>query len=153
MDCSPPGSSVHGILQASILEWVAMPSSKIFLTLGLDPDLLCLLHWQAGSLPLSHLWSSFIMFLCNSYLKLAFLLSLPYFTSISSRYCFLATSFWKETGSFKLTLKPGDACYWPLDALRSCLDSLILTQILWVILSPWFKHMSTFLSTFLQLCS
>ena len=27
-DCSPPGSSVHGILQASILEWVAMPSSR-----------------------------------------------------------------------------------------------------------------------------
>ena len=25
--CSPPGSSVHGILQARILEWVAMPSS------------------------------------------------------------------------------------------------------------------------------
>ena len=23
MDCSPPGSSVHGILQATILEWVA----------------------------------------------------------------------------------------------------------------------------------
>ena len=28
MDCSPPGSSVHGILQASILEWVAMPFSR-----------------------------------------------------------------------------------------------------------------------------
>ena len=28
LDCSPPGSSVHGILQARILEWVAMPSSK-----------------------------------------------------------------------------------------------------------------------------
>ena len=28
MDCSLPVSSVHGILQASILEWVAMPSSK-----------------------------------------------------------------------------------------------------------------------------
>ena len=27
MDCSPPGSSVHGILQARILEWVAVPSS------------------------------------------------------------------------------------------------------------------------------
>ena len=26
IDCSPPGSSVHGILQARILEWVAMPS-------------------------------------------------------------------------------------------------------------------------------
>ena len=28
MDCSPPGSSVHGLLQARILEWLAMPSSK-----------------------------------------------------------------------------------------------------------------------------
>ena len=27
MDYSPPGSSVHRILQAGILEWVAMPSS------------------------------------------------------------------------------------------------------------------------------
>ena len=27
MDCNPPDSSVHGILQARILEWVAMPSS------------------------------------------------------------------------------------------------------------------------------
>ena len=25
MDCSPPGSSVHGILQARILEWIARP--------------------------------------------------------------------------------------------------------------------------------
>ena len=25
MDCSPPGSSVHGILQARILEWIAVP--------------------------------------------------------------------------------------------------------------------------------
>ena len=28
MDCSPPGPSVHGILQARVLEWVAMPSSR-----------------------------------------------------------------------------------------------------------------------------
>ena len=28
MNCSPPGSSVHGILQASILEWIAMPLSR-----------------------------------------------------------------------------------------------------------------------------
>ena len=28
MDCSPPDSSVHGILQAKILEWVAMPSLR-----------------------------------------------------------------------------------------------------------------------------
>ena len=29
MDCSPPGSSIHGIIQASILEWVAIPFSRI----------------------------------------------------------------------------------------------------------------------------
>ena len=28
MDCSPPGSSVHGIFQARILEWGTMPSSR-----------------------------------------------------------------------------------------------------------------------------
>ena len=28
MDCSPPGSSVHGILQARILEWAAMLCSR-----------------------------------------------------------------------------------------------------------------------------
>ena len=28
MDCSPPGPSVHGILQARILEWVAIPFSR-----------------------------------------------------------------------------------------------------------------------------
>ena len=28
MDCIPPGSSVHGIFQARILEWVAMSSSR-----------------------------------------------------------------------------------------------------------------------------
>ena len=28
VDCSPPGSSVHGVLQARALEWVAVPSSR-----------------------------------------------------------------------------------------------------------------------------
>ena len=28
MDCTPPGSSVHGILQARILEWVTIPFSR-----------------------------------------------------------------------------------------------------------------------------
>ena len=28
MDCTPPGSSVHGILQTKIMGWVAMPSSR-----------------------------------------------------------------------------------------------------------------------------
>ena len=46
-----PGSSVHGILQARTLEWVAIPFSRgIFLTQGLNLHLLHLLPWQAGSL-------------------------------------------------------------------------------------------------------
>ena len=42
MDCSPPGSSVHGILHARIIEWVAI--SLDLPTQGLNPCLLCLLH-------------------------------------------------------------------------------------------------------------
>ena len=31
MDCSPPGSSVHGIFQARVLEWVPLPSLTVAL--------------------------------------------------------------------------------------------------------------------------
>ena len=48
MDCSPPGSSVHGILQARILEWVAMPSSRGSSSPGIEPKSPTL---QADSLP------------------------------------------------------------------------------------------------------
>jgi len=38
--CSPPGSSVHGILQAKILEWVAIAFPRgIFPTQGCNPGL------------------------------------------------------------------------------------------------------------------
>ena len=48
MDCSPPGSPVYGILQARILEWVAMSSRG---SSRPRDRLLHLLHWQTGSLP------------------------------------------------------------------------------------------------------
>ena len=35
-DCSPPGSSIHGILQARVLEWVAMPFSRGSSQLGTE---------------------------------------------------------------------------------------------------------------------
>ena len=31
MDCSPPGSSVHGIFQARVLEWGAIAFSDIYI--------------------------------------------------------------------------------------------------------------------------
>ena len=36
-DCSPPGSSVHGILQARILEWVASPPPGDLPNPGIEP--------------------------------------------------------------------------------------------------------------------
>ena len=57
VDCSPPGSSIHGILQARILEWVAMPSSRGSYQPRDWTSISCLLHWQVSSLPPSHLGS------------------------------------------------------------------------------------------------
>ena len=49
--CSLPGSSVHGILQARILERVAISFSRGSSQLRDWTCLFSLLHWQAGSLP------------------------------------------------------------------------------------------------------
>ena len=46
MDCSSPGSSVPGVSQARILEWVAMPSSRDLFNPGL-------LHWHMDSILLA----------------------------------------------------------------------------------------------------
>ena len=37
MDCDPPGSSVHGLLQARILEWVAIPFSREIFPTRIEP--------------------------------------------------------------------------------------------------------------------
>ena len=37
MDCSPPGSSVRGISQARILQWVAISFSRDLLDSGIEP--------------------------------------------------------------------------------------------------------------------
>ena len=56
VDCSPPGSSVHGILQARILGWVAVSYSKrSSWPRDRNTHLLYLLHWQVDSLPLGPL--------------------------------------------------------------------------------------------------
>ena len=53
MDCSPPGRSVHGDSPSKNTGAVALFLPQgIFPTQELNPCLLCLLHWGAGSLPL-----------------------------------------------------------------------------------------------------
>ena len=55
MDCSPPGSSVHRIFQARTLEWVPISSSRGSFQPRDQTRFLCLLYWQADSLPLSQI--------------------------------------------------------------------------------------------------
>ena len=38
MDCSLPGSSIHGIFQARVLEWGAIAFSDFIVRLNLNPD-------------------------------------------------------------------------------------------------------------------
>ena len=51
MDCSPPGSSVYGISQQEYWSALHFLFQGIFPTQGSNLRLLCLLHWQANSLP------------------------------------------------------------------------------------------------------
>ena len=61
MDYSPPGSSVRGILQVRILEWVAIPFSRRSFQLGIKPGSLEL---QADSLLLSHQGNFMLLIVC-----------------------------------------------------------------------------------------
>ena len=60
IDCNPPGFYVHVILQARILEWIAIPFSRRFPTLGSNPGLLhTYLHQFSQSVQLlSCVWLS-----------------------------------------------------------------------------------------------
>ena len=53
MDCSPLGSSAHGILQARILSGLPCPPPGGLPDPGIEPSSLSLQHWQAGSLPVA----------------------------------------------------------------------------------------------------
>ena len=72
MDCSPPGSFVHGIFQARILECVAMPSSRGSSWPRDEPTSPVALALQVDSLPLSHwgsLYLKYTLFICQPYLN------------------------------------------------------------------------------------
>ena len=58
MDCRPPGSSVHGILQGRILEGVAMPSSKGSSQPGVKPASLTSTALTGGFFTSSAIWEA-----------------------------------------------------------------------------------------------
>ena len=51
MDCGLPGSSIHGIFQARILEWVALSFSGDLPDLGIEPASAVATALQVDSLP------------------------------------------------------------------------------------------------------
>ena len=57
MDCSQPSSSVHGILQTRLQEWVAMSSSRGASRPGDQTRISCISYTVGGCLLLSH-WGS-----------------------------------------------------------------------------------------------
>ena len=59
MDCSPPGSSVHGFPRQEYWRGLPFPSPRVFPTQGSNLHLLHPLHWRAGSAPLSH-WEAHV---------------------------------------------------------------------------------------------
>ena len=69
MDCSPPGSSVHGILQARILEWVVISFTR---GSALPRSWTCIssvLHWQVGSWPLAPLYCCEYVYIWCTYIR------------------------------------------------------------------------------------
>ena len=105
---SPPGSSVCGIFQARILEWVPFPVSEDPPHLGLNPHLLHLLHflhWQAGTLSLPHLISRFSLFERDFF----FFLRKPYFKRSKNKQSHLHRG--DQLGCLKI---------WNLQILRLC---------------------------------
>ena len=67
MDCSPPGSSVHGILQARYWSGFPFPSPGYLSKTGIEPRSPEL---QVYSLPLSHQGNSAYMYTCGLFILL-----------------------------------------------------------------------------------
>ena len=79
MDYSPPGSSVHGILQVRILEWVAIPPQGHLVHPGIELVSLMSPALQADSLPLAppgkpiYIYKHIFVKICISVKKLTYL--------------------------------------------------------------------------------
>ena len=60
LDNSPPGASVNGIFQARILEWVAMPSSRVSSQPGIEPVSLMSPAFSGGFFTTNTTWEELL---------------------------------------------------------------------------------------------
>ena len=117
MDCSPPGSSIHGIFQASILEWVAIFSTRGSSQPGIEPCISCiagrfLTHWAIREVPQSINISSNLK---KNILLTAYNLAFNFFflmIQILTRYPLLVTAVLYQTSESSLELS-GCVCFKP----------------------------------------
>ena len=96
MDCSPPVFSIHGILQAGILDWVS-PPPRVFLTQGSKPHLLCLPALKSRFFTSSAIWEALILHVTVHFSQYHLLKRLSFF------HCILLTSLRNE--KIKLCIK------------------------------------------------
>ena len=75
LDCSPPGSSAHGILQARVLEWVAMPSFRG--SLGIESASFKSPALKGGFFITSTTWEALQKHVCAKSLQLCLTLCNP----------------------------------------------------------------------------
>ena len=92
MDCSPSGSSVHGILQARILEWVVISSSRRSSQLRNRTCISCLVrqilyHCATWEAPILHLLLVSISLCSSVSLSLSLYLSVSLCHSVSLCLC------------------------------------------------------------------
>ena len=120
MDCSLPSSSVHGILQARALEWVAFLSPGIFLTQGLNSGLphcrQVLYHLSHQGSPNTIYWTFWFWDLLyielksqkqlySKYATVTFSLSEQYFPKLLLLANWLSVKQYSVLGLFTLTIK------------------------------------------------
>ena len=135
MDCNPRGSSVHGILQARILEWVGISFSRFFTpryqthgSCGSCTGRQFLYHWASWeALKIMLLFKCVFVCFFNSLVKWSiFHLFLPFFTyesytSILSPFLlllpFVFLLYWNSFDIHDLTLRPFKSLI-----LRACWD-------------------------------
>ena len=121
MDCSPPGSSVHEISQARILEWVAIPSPLLYSQSWVSSESCSACYFLV--IFFSPASGSFILCLCRSVLNLnSKTLSSDLSSSLSlseqlSSLWYLSYKFWSlaflNSGSYVLTRQDHQAVWNP----------------------------------------
>jgi len=128
MNCSPQGSSVLGILQARILEWVAMPSSRgSSWPRDRTHVSYVYLHWQASSLQLAPPGKPFWRTVS---INVFFPVNKPYFI------CMPHNLFPVETGHFDYYyVIPLEIIFFPLPWICCCWP-------LWVVVEFFFRDFS-----------